>query len=139
MNAPLSHALRSGLLSQSINAYTESAAVFKKMFHKDAKHFLKQLASALALTPGSYEIRVNAAGVAVSGEVTLHHDRLYVQLSESCTSPGVSILYRSCKGREDYCGGANQFVSIRELLDADRQERFLAQCRRLLAPVSAAA
>ena len=71
----------------------------------------------MALAPGSFEIRSNKAGVAVSGEVTLHHDRAYIQVGQFGLSSGHGILIRTCKGRKDYTGGPNHFVALTMLDD----------------------
>ena len=44
------------------------------------------------------------AGTAVSGEITLHGDHLYVQVSQSALGSHSGILFRTCKGRKDYVG-----------------------------------
>jgi hypothetical protein len=78
----------------------------KALFHREAKKRLRQLAVELKLKVGSFDLRSNAGGIAVSGEVTLHHERVYVQVSQSCMGRGsADILVRSCEGRKDYCGG----------------------------------
>ena len=122
-----------GLSGENIQGYDEEQLLEKKAFHRDGKKFLASLANGLGLNPGAYEIRSNTAGPAVSGEVTLHTDHLYVQLGEFSTRRGVSILYRSCKGRKDYTGGANNFCSCTELKDPATQERFVKHCARLMA------
>jgi hypothetical protein len=128
-----------GLTTRNIDAYSDEGALRKAAFHKEGKQFLKSLAKALALRPGSFDIRSNLGGIAVSGEVTLHHERLYVQLSESAIQPGVSILYRSCQGRKDYSGGQNHFCAIGSLTSSDGQTKFWAHCTRILsAPVAQA-
>ena len=48
----------------------------------------------------------------MSGEVTLHADRLYVQVSQPATGRDTGILFRSCEGRRDYVGGPNNFASL---------------------------
>jgi hypothetical protein len=50
--------------------------------------------------------------IAVSGEITLHADRLYVQASQPATGSDTGILFRSCEGRRDYIGGRNNFASL---------------------------
>lgn len=55
--------------------------------------------------------------MAVSGEVTLHHGRVYIQASQFGLSSGHGILIRSCKGRKDYTGGPNHFVALAMLDD----------------------
>ena len=84
----------------------------KRRFHTTARSRLKKLATELGLAPGSFEIRSNKAGVAVSGEVTLHHDRAYIQVGQFGLSSGHGILIRTCKGRKDYTGGPNHFVAL---------------------------
>lgn len=123
-------AIPKGLLATDINAYSDAGAARKQAFHAAGKKFLKELAAKLGLQ--DYDLRSNAGGMAVSGEVTLHSDSLYVQLSESCVGPaGVSALYRDCKGRKDYTGGVNNFVQVSDLRGEDCQERFIARCRSL--------
>ena len=51
----------------------------KRAFHNHARHRLKQLADALGLAPQNYDLRSNVGGVAVSGEVTMRADHVYVQ------------------------------------------------------------
>jgi hypothetical protein len=84
----------------------------KRLFHSRARSQLRRLATALGLLPGSYDLRSNPAGIAVSGEITLHADRLYVQASQSAMGNGNGILFRTCKGRKDYVGGPNNFAPL---------------------------
>ena len=96
----------------------------KKTFHRLARSVLKQLANDLRLAKGSYEIRSNMGGIAVSGEITLHSESLYVQISQwSWTTPSrdtvTSVLFRSCKGRKDYVGDRNNFCSVTDLISED--------------------
>lgn len=81
-----------------------------------ARSRLKKLAAELRLPQGSFEVRSNKAGIAVSGEITLHHDRFYLQVGQFGLS-GHGILIRTCKGRRDYTGGANHFVTLTMLDD----------------------
>jgi hypothetical protein len=48
----------------------------------------------------------------VSGEITLHTERLYVQASQSAMGNANGILFRTCKRRKDYAGGSNNFASL---------------------------
>jgi hypothetical protein len=57
----------------------------KRSFHAVGRKRLEALATALRFAPGSFDIRSNAGGVAVSGEVTLHGQNLYVQVSQPAT------------------------------------------------------
>ena len=84
----------------------------KRLFHSRAKSQLRRIATALGLEPGSYDLRSNHAGIAVSGEITLHGDRLYVQVSQSAMGHHSGVLFRTCEGRKDYVGGPNNFASL---------------------------
>jgi hypothetical protein len=84
----------------------------KRLFHSQARRRLLELAAALGLAPDEYDLRRNEGGIAVSGEVTLHGDRIYVQASQPATGSDTGILYRSCEGRRDYVGGRNHFASL---------------------------
>ncbi|RWE28769.1 MAG: hypothetical protein EOS78_31510 [Mesorhizobium sp.] len=89
----------------------------KKRFHTTARSRLKKLAAELNLSSDSYDLRSNKAGIAVCGEITLHHDDAYIQVSQFGLSSGHGILIRTCKGRKDYIGGANHFVALGMLDD----------------------
>ncbi|MCP4618631.1 MAG: hypothetical protein GY844_19625 [Bradyrhizobium sp.] len=84
----------------------------KRLFHSRAKSQLRRIARALGLEPDSYDLRSNEAGIAVSGEITLHGDHLYVQVSQSAMGYYSGILFRTCKGRKDFVGGPNNFASL---------------------------
>lgn len=92
-------------------------AQHKQLFHRHARARLKALALELRFPPGSYDLRSNAGGIAVSGEITLHHDAIYIQVCQPATGWDSGIMIRSCKGRRDYTGGANNFVPLRMLDD----------------------
>ncbi|NNM78002.1 hypothetical protein HJG53_13935 [Sphingomonas sp. ID1715] len=104
------------LLARRGVAYDEEA---KRLFHSAARKALRDLAQHFALTPPDYDLRVNAGGIAVSGEVTLHSDLVYVQVSIGSYG-GHEILYRSVRGRDDFCGGRNHFARIDALLEPTR-------------------
>jgi hypothetical protein len=84
----------------------------KRAFHARARRQLKRLAAALGLSPGAYDLRSNQGGIAVSGEVTLHADHLYVQACQPATGHDTGVLFRTCEGRKDYHGGPNNFASL---------------------------
>lgn len=116
-----------------INAYTDAGHRRKRVMHSSGRAFLQRLARDLGLQTHQRDIRSNVAGIAVSGEVTLHADRLYVQISESCIGRGgPQVLYRTCRGRQDYCGGQNHFRSLGEIGRPGGYDRFLAECRELM-------
>ncbi len=94
-------------------AYDEAQ---KRCFHTAARARLPQLAAELRMLSGSYDLRSNKAGVAVSGEITLHHEAVYIQVSQSVLGGGMGILIRTCRGRRDYTGGRNGWAPL-ALLD----------------------
>ena len=109
-------------------SYNEQA---KTAFHSMARARLRLLASALGMDSASYEIRSNKGGAAVSGEITLHHEKVYIQASQSCMGPESGIMYRTCDGRRDYTGGYNNFMPLGMLDDIDAMAK---KVRRLIEP-----
>lgn len=111
----------------------------KQKAHKTAKQVLEYLAEILGLVKGTYEIRSNMAGPAVSGEVTLHTDPpencsrgYYLQIGQSCMGPGLTILFRTCRDRSDYTGGRNNHFSIARLSSREEMEEFAVFMRQLV-------
>jgi hypothetical protein len=84
----------------------------KRSFHATARRRLRQLADILGWAPATYDLRSNQGGIAVSGEITLHHDRLYIQVCQPATGHDSGILIRTCEGRRDYHGGRNHHESL---------------------------
>ena len=101
----------------------------KRSFHATGRKRLNALAKALGLEPGAYEVRNNRAGIAVSGEVTLHGQNLYVQICQPATGCDSGILIRTCEGRKDYTGGRNHFAPLSLLDDIPA---LAARCRSVL-------
>jgi hypothetical protein len=97
----------------------------KRTYHTEARRALKRLAAALQLADRAYEVRVCAGGPAVSGEVILHADELYVQVSIGGYGRG-EILYRRCRGRSDYVGERNHWARMAELLEPTLLARRMA-------------
>ena len=96
-------------------SYDEDA---KKAFHSAAKKYLKRLRAELGTEYGEADpIRSNKGGIAVSGEVTLHFDGLYVQVSQSFMGDRGIVMFRSCLSRKDYSGGTNNFADSETLVD----------------------
>lgn len=91
----------------------------KARFHSMGRARLRMLAALLELPVGSFDIRSNKGGIAVSGEVTLHAERVYVQVSQSCLGGGMGVLVRSCEGRHDYMGGRNHWLPLSQLNDLE--------------------
>ena len=101
--------------------YHEAAA--KNAFHSEGQRAMRALAKALQLDSSEYEVRSSRGGPAVSGEIILHTDKCYVQLSLGLCGLDNEVLYRTCRGREDYTGGRNHFAGVRDLVDPDRFAR----------------
>lgn len=117
----------------AIDGFSDAAQARKDSMHKDGVVFMNRLAGELNLGKSEYRVTSNVAGIAVSGEVTLHADHLYVQLQESCFNGRcLQLLYRSCKHRKDYAGGQNHFIAMADLADEDKQAQFLQSCRTLM-------
>ena len=114
---------QAGAYAATLADWSNAKAAAKAEFKKTAMVELRWLAKALKLPKDSYDLRWNEGGPAVSGEATLHHERLYVQVSRGCMGRGSDVLYRACKGRKDYCGLRNYFTSVTNL----RSESVLAQ------------
>ena len=89
----------------------------KRRFHAVARARLRRLAREIGFSPASFDLRSNQGGIAVSGEITLHHERVYVQVSQPATRADSGILIRTCEGRRDYTGGSNHFAPLSMLDD----------------------
>jgi hypothetical protein len=98
------------------NTLTDYDERRKKSFHRAARKQLKALAAYCGWAPSSYDLRSNMAGIAVSGDSTLHHEQVYISVSQDRIGGVCGILIRSCKGRNDYSGGTNHFARL-DLLD----------------------
>jgi hypothetical protein len=102
----------------------------KQRFHAAARGRLRRLATALGFPPGSLDLRSNPGGIAVSGEITLHHDDVYVQVCQRSIGADSGILIRTCQGRRDYTGGRNHFAPLRLL---DDEAALVVRVRAVLA------
>lgn len=115
---------------EDINGYSEAGAIAKDYYHLEGKKFLRDLAKEIGIPAGTFDVRSNKAGMAVSGEVTLHSDTIYVQLHDG--RKGIEILFRSCKGRGDYSGGQNFYASLPLLFQyVHERERFVERLQAL--------
>lgn len=99
----------------------------KRQFHRLAHRQLGRLAKALDLPTGSYDMRSNMAGIAVSGEITLHAECIYIQASQPFGGFDSGLLIRTCNGRKDYIGGPNNFASLDLLHEPVRLARMVKQ------------
>lgn len=101
-------------------SYNEEA---KAKFHRSAKLFLGKVAKCMGLEKGTYDVRSNQGGIACSGEVTLHCENVYVQISQYTSN--LTILVRACEGRKDFTGGRNNWMPTAKL---DSVEDFAHFC-----------
>jgi hypothetical protein len=99
----------------------------KKAFHRVAAKYLKRLHMELGDMYGEGVLRHNQGGIAVSGEITLHLDHLYVQVSEPFAQFGAKkiVMFRECSSRTDYCGGQNHFATAEALIDTAQFARVI--------------
>ena len=91
----------------------------KRRFHSAARTRLRHLAAELGFSCASFDLRSNKAGIAVSGEITLHHEHVYIQVSQPAGLADTGILIRTCEGRRDYTGGRNHFAPLSMLDDIE--------------------
>ncbi|MBM3624904.1 MAG: hypothetical protein FJX16_06220, partial [Alphaproteobacteria bacterium] len=68
----------------------------KKLFHQKGRAALRALAKELRLPPNSFDIRSCNGGDAVSGEIILHGESVYIQISQPATGADSGVLIRSC-------------------------------------------
>lgn len=112
--------------------------VAKRLFHSEGRAAMRRLADALALDEGSFDIRSNKGGPAVSGEVILHGEDVWVQLSLGLYGPEREVCFRRVRDRRDHVGDRNLWASVRELLEPDRFAARISRELRLPTPVALA-
>ena len=59
----------------------------------------------------------------MSGEIILHGEQIYVQISLGCLGRGREIMFRRVTGRKDYCGDRNHWGDIADLMAPDTLAR----------------
>lgn len=123
------------LLTLAVRGVAYDAAA-KDLFHADGRKAMRNLAVALSLAEGSFTIRSNRSGPGVSGEITLHGEEVWVQLSLGGLGPDHEVMYRHVRGQHDHLGDKNRFAPIRDLLGAERFASRLRQELRLTPPVA---
>jgi len=109
-----------GATAGSIDGYGEESARIKQAWLAAGGRIARKLAKALGLEKGEFSVRTNPAGPAVSGDVTLHADWVYVSLSQSCAGLGDMFMWRYCDSQRDFTGHANQWERWTSLLDLPR-------------------
>ncbi len=86
----------------------------KAQFKKESMALLRKVVKALGLVKGAYDLRYTAAGIACSGDATLHAEDFYVSFNLDSMA---WILVRTCKGRKDYTGGPNRQYRFAQLAE----------------------
>lgn len=89
----------------------------KRRFHSQGDAVLRRLAQELGYGKGDFDLRHNQGGIAVSGEITLHSDTLYVEISQTALGPEMGFMWRTVRNRKDYTGGQNQWSAWYTLND----------------------
>jgi hypothetical protein len=105
-------------------------APLKEEWARAGLSIMRALAKLLGYATKDREVKFNRGGIAVSGEVWLFADDLFVQFSQS--APDLGILYRrGCvrNGRRDSCGGDNRWLKWEALLDLPNAAKSIGQCR----------
>ena len=97
----------------------------KKAFHRVAAKYLKRLQKELGDIYGEGSLRHNQGGIAVSGEITLHLEKLYVQVYQSAVRSNNIVMFRECRGLKDYTGGQNNFATADMLMDTYQFARLI--------------
>ncbi|SNS68720.1 hypothetical protein SAMN06295912_11282 [Sphingomonas laterariae] len=105
-------------------AYDERA---KKLFHADGRKALRALADALGLADDGYTITSQRGGAAISGDVMLHADHLYVRLSLDGMGAGREVMFRKVAGRHDFVGERNYWAAVHDFV---QPKRLAARIRR---------
>lgn len=116
--------------------YVGYDAEAKKKFHRQAETVLKNLAKMLGYKEGDYDLRHNEGGIAVSGEITLHSDNLYVQFSQSALGANQGFMWRTCKGRKDYTGGPNQWMKWEQLENLETVASIMKRMQSIIGKTS---
>lgn len=101
----------------------------KRRWLNAARLACKSVAEDLGLEPGTFEVRTCKGGIAVPGEVILHAESVYLCLgAEVLTGEELIGFARSCKGKQDYTGGVNRWLSKRMTFD-----KMVQVCREAMA------
>ena len=101
------------LTNRGVNEYSNAGAHAKRQLHRNGMRFLNAIADELGL---SERARSNKAGIAVSGEVTLHAADVWIQLSEAIGTKGVTLMWRRPLNAHDSVrwdhDGNNRFIRL---------------------------
>jgi hypothetical protein len=113
----------------------------KKEAHDKAARILNSFAlECLGLDKTRYSVRSNKAGIACSGEVTLHTDPLdgcdkgiYIQIGQWSVGNS-TVLFRCATSRSDYVGQQNHWASVSKVFGTNEgMAKFAAEVRNMCA------
>lgn len=109
----------------------------KDAFFQEARKLARRIAADLGMTAGTFEVRMNRAGIGSSGEVVLHADHLYVQLdAEIDLGRGRTFMFRGCRSMRDFTGLTNRWALWRDL--AHRYDAVMEEMRSAMREGAAA-
>jgi len=113
----------SAACGKPIDAYSYAGATLKAKWLQHGRYVARKLAKELGLVKGQFQVRTNPAGVAVSGDVHLHADWVYVALEQG----GIQgmFMWRYCDSQKDYTGHANQWAPWSALEDLPKFAKYI--------------
>ena len=100
----------------SIMGFDSYDYTVKRKWHRLGMFVARQIGNEL-FGRGNFDVRSNKAGPAISGEVTLHSDTLYIQFDAMGCCSQLGFMYRRCYGRKDYTGGMNRWMKYDFLME----------------------
>lgn len=110
------------MIERWATATAANEASAKLKFRAHALASLGRLAKALKWEAGSFDLKFNPGGPAVSGEAVLHSEHWYVCVNGNDVN-GCHVLYRTCRGRKDSTGGMNRWASTKSLESGELAKR----------------
>ena len=96
--------------SECIRGYTERESEIKARWLRIGGEILAELAGMVGYAPGEFDIRVNPGGPAVSGNVYMQTDRIFVALGQTVLGTDMGFMWRTCRNREDSEGLDNRWM-----------------------------
>jgi hypothetical protein len=120
---PISKKMLNGFVNFVQNTNIAYDEVAKTRFKKEGMAILREVAKRMGLLHAQYDVRWNAGGIAVSGDIILHTDTLYVNLMQSAIGSDMGFMFRACNGRKDYTGMTNHWMKFDHFTDLESVAR----------------
>lgn len=120
--------------AEDVHGYTPAAAAHKEKFHLGCKNFLVALGREMGLRAEHYNLTVNAGGMAISGEVSLHADRLHMWMTHDVDEDGTHLLYRKCRSRDHFGDAPTAVVWLADLKDPAKQRALVDHLMKIARP-----